>query len=118
MEPKYPQIRVQLSGTNGNAYALLGKVRQAMRAGGIEAAEIDSFVAEATAADYDHLLMVCCGWVNVGVTDKGEGIADRLRREIDRLELERLAATDKGERGPGWRMLGRRCGRCGASFCG
>ena len=31
--------------------------------------------------------------------NEGERIADRLSREAGRLDLERMAATDKGERG-------------------
>jgi hypothetical protein len=65
MDVKYPQIEVELSGQDGNAFSILGKCTKAMRRGGIPKDEIDKFVAEATAGDYDHLLQTCMKWVDV-----------------------------------------------------
>ena len=61
--PKYPVI-VQLSGTDGNAFALMGRVDRALRDTGCSAAERDSFQAEAMAGDYNNLLRVCMAWVD------------------------------------------------------
>ena len=64
-EIKYPNIEVTLVGTDGNAFAILGKVSRAMKRGNVPQAEIDKFYAEATSGDYDHLLAICMKWVTV-----------------------------------------------------
>jgi hypothetical protein len=58
-------IEVQLSGEDGNAFMVMGRVAKAMRRAGVDKAEIDKFYAEATSSDYDHLLQVCMEWVEV-----------------------------------------------------
>jgi hypothetical protein len=55
---------VVLTGTDGNAFAILGKVRRAiLRSNHPELA--DDFIAEATAGDYDALLCTCFKYVTV-----------------------------------------------------
>lgn len=55
---------VVLTGTDGNAFAILGKVRRAiLRSNHPELA--DDFLAEATAGDYDALLCTCFKYVTV-----------------------------------------------------
>lgn len=63
--PLYPSIEVKLSGTDGNAFAILGAVQREMRRGGLDKARIDEFMAEATSGDYDALLRTCTKWVAV-----------------------------------------------------
>lgn len=63
--PIYPNIEVELVGGDGNAFTILGKVRKAMRRGGVPAEQIDAFTAEATEGDYDHLLRTVMTWVEV-----------------------------------------------------
>lgn len=48
--------RVQIVGTDGNAFALLGRCRVVARAARWSEAEIDAFTREATSGNYDHLL--------------------------------------------------------------
>jgi len=62
---RYPYIRVQLSGQNGNAFNLLGIVQKALRKHHIPEVEIKKFIDEATTSSYDHLLQVCHTWVEV-----------------------------------------------------
>ena len=62
---KYPEIEVDLVGTDGNAFALIGKVRQALKENGVSKQEIDDFSKEATSGNYNHLLQTCMKWVNV-----------------------------------------------------
>lgn len=62
---KHPEIEVELVGRDGNAFAVLGAVRKAMRRGGVDPAEIERFTEEATAGDYDELLRTACSWVVV-----------------------------------------------------
>lgn len=62
---KYPEIKVKLSGTDGNALAVIGRVRNALRKGGVSPEEIQKFLDDATGGDYDHLLGTCMRWVDV-----------------------------------------------------
>ncbi len=63
-QPRYPEVQVQLSGEDGNAFAILGRTTAAMRQAGVPQDEIDSFFAEATSGDYDHLLQTTMRWVD------------------------------------------------------
>jgi len=63
--PKYPNIKVQLTGNDGNAYAILGSVSKALRKNNVSQEEIDEFMTEAQSGDYDNLLMTCMNWVDV-----------------------------------------------------
>jgi len=63
--PKYPNITVQLVGSDGNAFAILGKVSQAMRRAKVSPDEVKTFQDEATSGDYDNLLATCMKWVDV-----------------------------------------------------
>ena len=63
--PHFPELEVQLSGEDGNAYAIMGRVTKAMRRYGIRQKDIDTFKAEATSGDYDHLIATCGKWVGV-----------------------------------------------------
>ena len=56
MKPKYPDIVVNLSDNDGNAFAILGRVRKAMRRANVPDRGIEQFTAEAKSGDYDHLL--------------------------------------------------------------
>jgi len=60
---KYPGITVQL--TDGNAFAIIARVRSALKRGGISREERVAFLAEATSGDYDNLLQVVTKWVMV-----------------------------------------------------
>ena len=62
---KYPNVVVQLTGHDGNAFAILGVVRKALYKGGASSEEIKTFIMEATAGDYDALLRTCMAWVTV-----------------------------------------------------
>jgi len=65
MGPKHPDITVKLVGEDGNAFAILGACRQAMRQAGLPQAEIDAFMADATSGNYDQLLQTCMRWFDV-----------------------------------------------------
>lgn len=65
MSVKYPHVHVQLTGTDGNAFALIGKVRRAIsrQVGADEAAE---FLVEAHGqTSYDNLLAFLMQTVDV-----------------------------------------------------
>ena len=61
--PKYPNIKVQMVGEDGNAFAILGRVIKALRRGNIPKEEITKFQEEATNGDYNHLLATVMNWV-------------------------------------------------------
>lgn len=58
-------VQVQLSGQDGNAFAILGAVTKAMRKAGATKLECSEFYAEATTGGYDHLLRTAMRWVDV-----------------------------------------------------
>jgi hypothetical protein len=55
-QPERARPRVRLVGTDGNAFAVLGRALSALRDAGWSKAERDAFAAEATSGDYDQLL--------------------------------------------------------------
>lgn len=62
---KHPDIEVQLSGTDGNSFVLIGRVARALKRGGVSPKVIEEFRTEATSGDRDHLLQTCMDWVDV-----------------------------------------------------
>ena len=65
MEPKFPEIEVQLSGEDGNAFSIIGRVQKAMRRAGVSVEDIKIFQDDATSGDYDHVLTIAMETVNV-----------------------------------------------------
>lgn len=65
MNAKYPEITVKLTGTDGNAHAVMSKVSGALKEGGVSQAEIAKFYRLAMSKDYDGLLHVVVRYVNV-----------------------------------------------------
>ena len=63
MEP-LTNIIVKLTGTDGNAFAVLGKVIKALKQAG-HAELATQYTKEATSGDYDNLLQVTMRYVNV-----------------------------------------------------
>ena len=64
-EVKYPKIKVKLVGNDGNAFAIMGAVKNALRKNGVSKEEIDQYLAESMSSDYNNLLAVACNWVDV-----------------------------------------------------
>lgn len=63
--PKYPEIKLQLTGQDGNAFNILGLVKRALKKNNVSHDEILQYINEATSGDYDHLLSVTTKWVTV-----------------------------------------------------
>jgi prophage antirepressor-like protein len=63
-EVRFPDVQVQLTGHDGNPYAVLATVAQALRRAG-HGDQVAAYRAEATAGDYDHLLQTTMRWVDV-----------------------------------------------------
>ena len=63
--PKYPEIKVKLNGTDGNAFSIIGTVRNALKKGKVSDDEIKKFSEQAMSGDYDNVLCTCMEWVEV-----------------------------------------------------
>lgn len=57
-----------LIGVNGNAFSIMGYVRQAMRETNFNKKEIEAYTKDATSNDYNHLLTV-----SINMIDKCNG---------------------------------------------
>lgn len=62
---RYPHIVVQLTGEDGNAFAILGSMDRAFRDADFSQEVRDEFRKQATSGDYEHLLRTCAEWVTV-----------------------------------------------------
>ena len=62
--PKY-DIEVQLTGNDGNAFAIMGAVQRALKTAGATQAELDEYLKESMSGDYDNLLRTAMKWVEV-----------------------------------------------------
>ena len=56
---KYPDIMLELTGEDGNAFHIIGRARGKMKKAKCSAQQIEEFTTEATQGDYDHLLQTC-----------------------------------------------------------
>lgn len=58
-------IDVQLTGTDGNAFAIMGTVVDALRDAGATREQITEYREQSMSGDYDNLLRTAMEWVNV-----------------------------------------------------
>jgi len=64
-KPKYDNVSVQLTGRDGNAFAVMATVKSALEKGGAPQDEIETYLAESMSGDYDNLLRTAMKWVHV-----------------------------------------------------
>lgn len=64
-EIRYPEVEVQLTGNDGNAFAVMGAVSKALKSSGVDKSEVSQYMAEAMSGDYDNLLQTTMRWVSV-----------------------------------------------------
>lgn len=57
--------RVQLSGEDGNAFFIIGRVRAALKKAGADAATIQAFTDKAQSGDYDNVLRTAMEYADV-----------------------------------------------------
>jgi hypothetical protein len=62
--PKY-NVEVQLSGNDGNAFAIMAQVNRALRNAGATPDELAQYQQESMSGDYNNLLRVASQWVDV-----------------------------------------------------
>lgn len=65
METKYPEVEVQLSGEDGNAFAIMGRVAGALKKAGVPKEEVAEYMKDSMSGDYNHLLQTAMRWVSV-----------------------------------------------------
>jgi hypothetical protein len=65
MQIKYPDVKVQLSGEDGNAMLIIGRVRRALKKANVPDNEVEQFSTEAMSGDYDNVLQTAMKWVDV-----------------------------------------------------
>jgi hypothetical protein len=58
-------VAVQLSGNDGNAFAVMGAVKSALKKAGASSEEVSKYVSDSMSGDYDNLLRVAMEWVDV-----------------------------------------------------
>jgi hypothetical protein len=63
--PKYPDVEVQLTGNDGNAFSIMGAVSAALKSAGVSKEEINEYTSESMSGDYDNLLRTAVAWVTV-----------------------------------------------------
>ena len=56
---------VKLTGQNGNAFYVMGVVKNALKQAGADKEYIDKYLKEATSGDYHHLLAVSMEYLNM-----------------------------------------------------
>ena len=56
--------KYNLVGVDGNAFSVMGYVRNAMRAEGFTRQEIEDYTKDAMSSDYSHLISVSCDMVD------------------------------------------------------
>ena len=64
MDIKYPDVEVELSGQDDNAFSIMGRVAMALRRAKVPTEEIDKYKTECLSGDYDHLLQTTMAWVS------------------------------------------------------
>ena len=56
---------VELIGQDGNVFSIMGRVKKALFRAGADKEYVDKYLNEATAGDYDNLLVVSMKYVDV-----------------------------------------------------
>jgi len=63
-EIKHPEVHVNLVGEDGNAFAILARVKRALKRADVSQEEVTEFLDDAKSGDYDHLIQTCMRWVS------------------------------------------------------
>ena len=56
---------VQIKGLDGNAFSVMGTVKQALKRAGADKEYFDQYTNDATMGDYNHLLSVSMAYVDI-----------------------------------------------------
>lgn len=58
-------VTVKLSGNDGNAFAIMGLVRNALKKAGATKEQLDQYTMDSMSGDYQNLLRVASRYVNI-----------------------------------------------------
>jgi hypothetical protein len=58
-------VDVQLTGNDGNAFAIMAAVQRGLRSAGATPAQVKEYLDESMSDDYDNLLRTAAKWVYV-----------------------------------------------------
>ena len=56
---------IQLIGENGNAFAIMGQIKMALKNGGADQEYIDQYLKESMSGDYNNLLVTAMKYAEV-----------------------------------------------------
>jgi len=65
MQEPITKPTVKLTGEDGNAFSIMGRIKQALKRAGAGREYIDKYLKEATSGDYNNLLIVSMKYVDV-----------------------------------------------------
>lgn len=68
MNPRLPDVVVNLVGEDGNAFAILGRAQRAMKRAG-HGDLWEQYHEEATSGDYNNLIATTVRWFTIGEED-------------------------------------------------
>jgi hypothetical protein len=63
--PKFPHIRIKLTGDDGNAFGIMARVARVMKEAGVDEEDIKAYRDACKSGDYNHLLRVTMETVDV-----------------------------------------------------
>lgn len=61
----YPEVEVQLTGEDGNAFFIISRTMRALRKAGVPRQHVEAFRIEAMSGDYNNVLNTVAKWVTV-----------------------------------------------------
>lgn len=65
VEPRFPNVHVRLTGEDGNVFAIIGRVRRALKEAGVSEEDLQAFMDEVTNShSYDEALATVMRWVD------------------------------------------------------
>lgn len=65
MKPKFPQVEVQLSEQDGNAFSIIARCTKAAKMAGVAKSDIDAFTEEAMSGDYNNVIKTAMKYFDV-----------------------------------------------------
>jgi hypothetical protein len=63
--PIFPNVTVELVGSDGNAFNIIGLCNKEARKQNVPAEKINEFMNEAMSSDYSNLLRTCMKWFTI-----------------------------------------------------
>jgi len=62
---KYPDVVVELTSIDGNAFSIMGAVTKSLARAGVSKEERDQYFREATSGTYDDIISTTMKWVSI-----------------------------------------------------